>query len=146
MTKQTLSRQQIDDIEAVINAASHLGADIDPETARVLVDEVRRLQQQRKYLLAQLAKRDAESGSGDAALREFLAGEEEASTPASGPDTLPAWLHWRFGPHGQPWSDVPAEDQACWEHQARAVRRAVARGGFKAAPAPAVPAGDGQQQ
>lgn len=54
---------------------------------------------------------------------------------ANGPDTLPAWLHWRFGPHGQPWSDVPAEDQALWEHQARAVRRAVARGGFKPRPA-----------
>ena len=62
------------------------------------------------------------------------------------PDTLPAWLHWRFGPHGQPWSDAPAEDQALWEHQARAVRRAVARGGFKPAPGSAVVAGDGQQQ
>ncbi|MEH0552538.1 hypothetical protein [Streptomyces sp. B21-101] len=60
---------------------------------------------------------------------------------ANGPDTLPAWLHWRFGPHGQPWSDVPAEDQALWEHQARAVRRAVARGGFK--PRPATPAVSG---
>jgi hypothetical protein len=45
--------------------------------------------------------------------------------------TLPAWLHWRFGPHGQPWADVPDEDKTLWEHQARAVRRAVARGGFK---------------
>ncbi|MEU9670363.1 hypothetical protein AB0E25_33280 [Streptomyces bobili] len=33
---------------------------------------VARLKGQRKYLLAQLAKRDAESGRGDAALREFL--------------------------------------------------------------------------
>ena len=37
-----------------------------------LLAEVRRLQGQRKYLLAQLAKRDAESGRGDTALREFL--------------------------------------------------------------------------
>ena len=47
------------------------------ETARTampaLIAEVRRLQQQRKYLLTQLAKKDAESGRGDAALREFLA-------------------------------------------------------------------------
>ncbi|WP_329215140.1 hypothetical protein OG352_06125 [Streptomyces sp. NBC_01485] len=41
-----------------------------------LVAEVRRLQRQRKYLIAQLAKRDAEPGRGDTALREFLAGEE----------------------------------------------------------------------
>ena len=52
-------------------------------------------------------------------------------TLATQPDTLPAWLHWRFGPHGQPWSEVPDEDKSLWEHQARAVRRAVARGGFK---------------
>ncbi len=52
-------------------------------------------------------------------------------TAATETDTRPAWLHWRFGPHGQPWADVPDEDKALWEHQARAVRRAVARGGFK---------------
>ncbi|MFF5842158.1 hypothetical protein ACFY74_11895 [Streptomyces massasporeus] len=38
-----------------------------------LVAAVRRLQAQRKYLIGQLAKRDAESGRGDQALREFLA-------------------------------------------------------------------------
>jgi hypothetical protein len=41
-----------------------------------LLDYVRRLQAQRTYLLTQLAKRDAESGRGDTALREFLGGEE----------------------------------------------------------------------
>ncbi|WP_171117850.1 hypothetical protein [Streptomyces sp. Z423-1] len=59
-----------------------------------------------------------------------MADEAQPTTKAV-PDTLPEWLHWRFGPHGQPWSDVPDEDKALWEHQARAVRRAVARGGFK---------------
>jgi len=47
-------------------------------------------------------------------------------------DTLPAWLHWRFGKHGQRWADLDADDRAYWEHHARAVRRAVERGGFKA--------------
>ncbi|QCX81095.1 hypothetical protein C9F11_37560 [Streptomyces sp. YIM 121038] len=44
-----------------------------------LVAEVRRLQHQRRYLLGQLAKRDAETGRGDQAVREFLAaGFDEA--------------------------------------------------------------------
>lgn len=44
-----------------------------------LVAAVRRLQRQRKYLLGQLAQRDAETGRDDQALRDFLAanaGEE----------------------------------------------------------------------
>ncbi|MFF9287567.1 hypothetical protein [Streptomyces griseosporeus] len=54
------------------------------------------------------------------------------------PGTLPAWLHWRFGTRGlyaQTWDALSDGDRAYWEHQARAVRRAVARGGFKAAAA-----------
>lgn len=55
-----------------------------PTDVRALLDEVRRLKQQRQFLIAQLAKRDAESGRGDAALREFLAGEEQpADSPAA---------------------------------------------------------------
>lgn len=45
-----------------------------------LLAYVRRLQEQRQYLIGQLAKRDAESGAGDQALREFLVahpGEDE---------------------------------------------------------------------
>lgn len=52
-------------------------------------------------------------------------------------DTLPAWLAQRFDPRGADWEQLGDDDRAYWEHQARAVRRAVARGGFKA---PAVPA------
>jgi hypothetical protein len=52
-----------------------------------LLAYVRRLQGQRKYLLTQLAKRDAETGRGDRALTEFLAahpGEDvEAPTAAA---------------------------------------------------------------
>jgi hypothetical protein len=58
------------------------------ETARdampALLAEIRRLKAQRQYLIGQLAKRDAESGRGNTALREFLAGEEQpADAPAA---------------------------------------------------------------
>ncbi|WP_086732880.1 hypothetical protein [Streptomyces glaucescens] len=59
------------------------------------------------------------------------------------PDTLPAWLHWRFGTqgqHAQTWDALTDDDRSYWEHQARAVRRAVARGGFKRRAAEALPA------
>jgi hypothetical protein len=51
-------------------------------------------------------------------------------------DTLPEWLHNRFGPHLHggdflPWALTEESDRSYWEHQAAAVRRAVARGGFK---------------
>jgi len=46
-------------------------------------------------------------------------------------DTLPAWLHQRFDPHGADWEQLDDDDRAYWEHHARAVRRAVARNGFK---------------
>lgn len=47
------------------------------------------------------------------------------------PDTLPAWLQHRFDPRGPEWDALDEDDRAYWEHQARAVRRAVARSGFK---------------
>jgi hypothetical protein len=57
--------------------------------------------------------------------------EREAASAAA--DTLPAWLYWRFtGPDAPTWATLAANDRSYWEHQARAVRRAVARGGFKA--------------
>jgi hypothetical protein len=48
-------------------------------------------------------------------------------------DTLPAWLAQRFDPRGPDWDALTGDDRSYWEHQARAVRRAVARGGFKVA-------------
>lgn len=48
-------------------------------------------------------------------------------------DTLPAWLAQRFDPRGPEWSALTEDDRTYWEHHAAAVRRAVARGGFKAA-------------
>lgn len=50
------------------------------------------------------------------------------------PDTLAAWLRWRFGgmrTFGVPFHNLDEADQSYWEHEAAAVRRAVARGGFK---------------
>jgi hypothetical protein len=47
------------------------------DAGAALLAEVHRLKGQRKYLIGQLAKRDAESGRGDEALREFLAGDAE---------------------------------------------------------------------
>jgi hypothetical protein len=53
------------------------------ETAALLA-EIRRLKGQRKYLLTQFAKRDAETGRGDTALREFLSDPETVSAEACG--------------------------------------------------------------
>lgn len=47
-------------------------------------------------------------------------------------DTLPAWLYQRFMPEGESWDRLDSGQREYWEHQARAVRRAVGRGGFKA--------------
>lgn len=59
---------------------------------------------------------------------------------ASGKDTLAAWLYQRFMPGGVGWDHLDSGQREYWEHEARAVRRAVERGGFKAPSAPAVAA------
>lgn len=46
-------------------------------------------------------------------------------------DTLPAWLYQRYTPAQPLWEDLSESDRSYWEHEARAVRRAVARNGFK---------------
>lgn len=58
--------------------------------------------------------------------------------PGCDTDTLPAWLAQRFDPRGPGWDALSDDDRAYWEHQARAVRRAVARNGFKPTPPAAV--------
>lgn len=65
-----------------------------------------------------------------AALLRRMAAEEQA---AETQDSLPAWLYQRFMPDGVGWESLDADDRSYWDHQARAVRRAVTRGGFKAA-------------
>ena len=49
-------------------------------------------------------------------------------------DTLPQWLYQRFNPTGVPWENLHPGEQLYWKHEAAAVRRAVARGGFKSDP------------
>lgn len=46
-------------------------------------------------------------------------------------DTLPQWLYWRFAQDACPWGELSEGDQLKWVYEAEAVRRAVARGGFK---------------
>lgn len=59
--------------------------------------------------------------------------EAEAIAEAVQPkDTLAPWLANRFDPNGAPWDGMSDDDRSYWEHQARAVRRAVERDGFKA--------------
>lgn len=65
-------------------------------------------------------------------LREDLAGPDGAE-PLTVADTLPAWLRQRFTSSGVDWENLDDAERSYWEHQARAVRRAVTRGGFKAA-------------
>jgi hypothetical protein len=72
---QPLTEQQLDNYAELAITADHDGIKVDPAIVTVLVDEVRRLQHQRNYLLRQLAKRDAETGRADEAMREFLAAE-----------------------------------------------------------------------
>lgn len=52
------------------------------ENVPALLAEIARLTAQRKYLIGQLAQRDAESGRGDEAVRKFLAGEQPDEQPA----------------------------------------------------------------
>lgn len=73
------------------------------------------------------AERHTTNEAPDDAAKELRVRGADASTT----DTLPAWLHWRFGKHGQRWDYLDVDDQSYWERHAEAVRRAVARNGFK---------------
>ena len=67
-----------------------------------------------------------------AALQENLAGPDSESTQ----DTLPEWLYQRFARyrrHAPTWGQLTDNDRTFWDHEAAAVRRAVARNGFKEA-------------
>lgn len=51
-------------------------------------------------------------------------------------DTLPQWLYRRiarYRPNAPAWDALTEDDQSYWAHEAAAVRRAVARNGFKPA-------------
>jgi hypothetical protein len=59
---------------------------------------------------------------------------EKATAPTATvtPDTLANWLFLRFGKSAATWDALDLVDREYWEHEAQAVRRAVARGGFRA--------------
>lgn len=84
MTDQTspLTEQQLDEYATLAVIADHEGRQIDAAVVTALVDEVRRLQQQRQFLLRQLAKKDAASGAGDRAVAEFLGSASSPPTSA----------------------------------------------------------------
>lgn len=69
-------------------------------------------------------------------MRRALA-ERSASEQPAAPDTLPAWLRQRFTASDVSWEHLDDGERSYWEHQARAVRRAVARNGFKPGSDPA---------
>jgi hypothetical protein len=77
MTDQTspLTEQQLDAYATQAVIADHNGQQIDAAVVTALVDEVRHLQQQRRVLLAGIARKDARTGHGDRALTEFLDAE-----------------------------------------------------------------------
>jgi hypothetical protein len=63
----------------------------------------------------------------DADAREEAKGKSRRTV-----DTLAAWLHQRFAVgHTLSFEPLGEADRSYWEHEAAAVRRAVARGGFK---------------
>lgn len=66
---------------------------------------------------------------------KWIVEDRGGAQPLATSDTLPAWLYQRFGrsANTRAWGDLDDADQSYWAHHAAAVRRAVARGGFKAA-------------
>jgi hypothetical protein len=78
MSQQPISDEQLDKYAELAITADHDGLKVDPAVVTALVDEVRRRQFQVRYLLGQIAKKDAASGTGDKALAEFLGGTDTA--------------------------------------------------------------------
>jgi hypothetical protein len=63
----------------------------------------------------------------DADAAQHSSDQEEA-------DTLAEWLHTRFRGRHVPhvyWNELGSVDKSLWEHEAKAVKRAALRGGFK---------------
>jgi hypothetical protein len=77
--------------------------------------------------LATLAEHGIQSAELAAAVAELGA----LPVPAGNADTLPAWLRQRFTSSAVTWANLDDVERSYWEHEARAVRRAVQRGGFR---------------
>lgn len=147
------TEQQLDEYEAIAGRAAGEGA---------MAAEIRRLRAAlataQADTLAEVATElegidfhpNAKSSSGDLCL--LLAGrfrrkglamlDDIRSTAGADADTLPAWLRQRFTASGVPWENLDDSERDYWAHQARAVRRAVDRGGFKTAAPAAAKAGE----
>jgi hypothetical protein len=83
-------------------------------------------------LLAELDRVRAERDQYATQLDGLHLAQWEEQQEAAESDTLPAWLYQRFMPDGTGWENLDDDQRSYWKHQARAVRRAVARNGFKA--------------
>jgi hypothetical protein len=83
-------------------------------------------------LLAELDRVRAERDQYATQLDGIHLAQWEDAQEAAESDTLPAWLYQRFMPDGTGWDNLDDDQRSYWEHQARAVRRTVARNGFKA--------------
>ena len=70
----------------------------------------------------ELKQRDADEIRG--ILDEVFPPEDQAP--------MAAWLYQRFAKRAVAWEDLSQDDQELWKHEAAAVRRVSARGGFKA--------------
>ncbi|MFI8301529.1 hypothetical protein ACIGCZ_37105 [Streptomyces nigra] len=94
------------------------------ETVRDVVAGLRRLADEAQQPEPPVHGESVAHLAGLPGRRDQWADDEQA-------DTLPAWLYQRFMVSGVGWDNLDEDDRSYWEHHARAVRRAVARGGFK---------------
>ncbi|MGW2384444.1 hypothetical protein [Streptomyces sp. NPDC001658] len=139
MTDQP-TNQQLDKIEACVTGPLGAATVFDQVTVALLVAEVRRLRATPPMVCINCETPvgwvDCPTG-GWWAHETHPADDHDADPrPArqdepTAEDTLPAWLARRFDPRGADWDGMSDDDRAYWAHQAAAVRRAVARGGFK---------------
>lgn len=85
------------------------------------------------WIIDRLARRATLYGDSETVRQVMIDLKNLADSPGLAPnDTLGAWLYRRFSKSISPaWVSLPDEEKDYWEHEADAVRRAVARGGFK---------------
>lgn len=95
-------------------------------------------------LVSAVQQHENEHGKGAPCLYDLLSlvpidiREISNAVPAPGPDTFPEWLQQRYG-HTLVDGDDFAAHVSFWQHEADAVRRAMARGGFKPVTSPLGP-------
>lgn len=70
-----LTDTQLDEYAIAAIHADHAGTQMDPAIVTTLVDDVRRLRQQQRFLIDQLRRKGAASGETERRLHEFLTGD-----------------------------------------------------------------------